>query len=359
MNHKLIRHLCYTLFGLISFGLTRPVFAFCTEPKLSPQTQAYIKTRLYTLYCLYDNRAILQVDLDDLLDKSLRGRYAFVDEKGDLVIPFQFEDASSFSDGLAAVKNTDEEWGFIDTSGKVVIPYQYQRVYSFSNGTASVQLSAINGSGIIDKTGKVIIPFEYDLVKSFQQGLALARKTRFDKFGYLNKHNQWAVAPQFNEAMDFLGEEGLAAVKINGLWGYINTQGENVIQPQYEDANEFSEGLAAVKSNGKFGFINRQNQLIIPFKFRYAEVFTNNRARVILDDEEQTNTFVDKQGKLIGYALECQHIKVGQPTQDVMSEKILQIQKLDVINGKVYLSEKNSKPTEWWTRRCWEINAKW
>lgn len=57
---------------------------------------------------------------------------------GTLVIPFEYDDAGDFSEGLACVKK-DDKWGFIDTSGTLVIPCEYDAAGDFSEGLASVK----------------------------------------------------------------------------------------------------------------------------------------------------------------------------------------------------------------------------
>lgn len=49
----------------------------------------------------------------------------------------QYEDASRFSEGLAAVKQNGK-WGYIDTDGKTVIPFDYDYAFSFNEGVAVV-----------------------------------------------------------------------------------------------------------------------------------------------------------------------------------------------------------------------------
>lgn len=73
-------------------------------------------------------------------------------------IPYEYDDARCFSEGLASVEK-DKKWGYIDTTGNLVIPYEYSFADYFNEGLASV----INyRSGYIDTTGKTIIPFEYN-----------------------------------------------------------------------------------------------------------------------------------------------------------------------------------------------------
>lgn len=54
-----------------------------------------------------------------------------------IAISPQYEDAQLFSDGLAAVKK-DGKWGYINEDGETVIPFEYDVVGSFSEGLALV-----------------------------------------------------------------------------------------------------------------------------------------------------------------------------------------------------------------------------
>ena len=55
----------------------------------------------------------------------------------EVIINPQYEDADSFSQGLAAVKK-DGKWGYIDMEGSTVIPFQFDYAFSFSKGLAVV-----------------------------------------------------------------------------------------------------------------------------------------------------------------------------------------------------------------------------
>ena len=68
----------------------------------------------------------------------------------------------------------DGKWGFIDRSGKVVIPFKYDWALWFSEGLCAVQET--NKYGFIDKTGKLVIPFIYDRTNLFNEGLAVVKK---------------------------------------------------------------------------------------------------------------------------------------------------------------------------------------
>lgn len=65
------------------------------------------------------------------------GKWGFVDLSGTVQIPFQYEDARSFSENLAAVKK-DGEWVYINVYNEVVIEEDFLDAEPFYNGVALV-----------------------------------------------------------------------------------------------------------------------------------------------------------------------------------------------------------------------------
>ena len=62
-------------------------------------------------------------------------KWGYLNEKGLVIIPFEYDDAKPFSDGLAAVKK-DKLWGYIDYNNKVVIDFQFVEAGPFIEGLA-------------------------------------------------------------------------------------------------------------------------------------------------------------------------------------------------------------------------------
>lgn len=91
------------------------------------------------------------------------GKFGYINEKGEAVISFQFDDADFFSEGLAKVGKFDYSWndqpyyiyGFINTRGDLVIDYQFSSSSDFKNGIAEV--SKDGESYWIDKKGNRIV----------------------------------------------------------------------------------------------------------------------------------------------------------------------------------------------------------
>jgi hypothetical protein len=118
--------------------------------------------------------------------------YGFVDLKGKIVIEPQWEDATDFHEGYAAV-NKKGKWGWVDKAG-LHIDQQLSKPVQFHGGLALFERDG--KTGFVDPTGKVVI------------------------------EPQWELAWDFNE--------GLAAVKRNGKWGWIDKSGKVVIEPRWE-----------------------------------------------------------------------------------------------------------------------------
>lgn len=183
----------------------------------------------------------------------------YINKDGEEVIPFEYELAYPFSEGLAVVGIDDGDAGlrrgYINTKGEEVIPFEYEDAWSFSEGLAAVQ----NGKyGYINTKGETVIPFEYEDARPFSEGLAVAAK-----------------------------KDANGDIK----YGYINTKGEEVIPFEYEETWSFSEGLAAVvkEENGKmvYGYINTEGEVIVPIKYDYTKLtypFSNGMAPVTSED---------------------------------------------------------------------------
>ena len=219
---------------------------------------------------------------------------------GDVVIPFKYDFAYAFSEGLAAVK-LKGKWGFIDKSGKVVVPIKYDGVIDFSEGFARVGLSdkwgVVNKWGIVNKSGKEIVPLKYNYVWDFNEGLAsviLMDKDGYIKSGFVNKSGKVVVPLKYDKGKDF--SEGLAAVELKGKWGFIDKSGKVVVPLKYDWASRFNGGLAKVELNGKSRVINKSGKVVMSLKHVVDEDFSEGLAAVELKGKWG---FVDKFGKEI------------------------------------------------------------
>jgi hypothetical protein len=235
----------------------------------------------------------------------------FVDMNGVEVVPLSFEDARSFSSGLAAVKKNGK-WGYIDASGKEKIGPRFEIAYDFHEGQAIVK---VNGKfGLINKRGKLLGKFTCDTITSFVQGMAQVRVST--RWGAINAKGklildtiyQYVTAPNGGSflATDFSGESYLfgcdgkvrgdtKGVHVQSAYGntlvvqvdsgstswicLLNNQKVR-ISKLYSKAGDFSEGLLPVQKNGRWGFIDSTGKEVIACKYEKANSFSEGLALV-------------------------------------------------------------------------------
>lgn len=189
------------------------------------------------------------------------GKYGYIDRSGKIIVNPQFDGASSFFQGLAAVclgkscggeffypaqtKPGEQEFGYIDERGHFVVNPQYDSAYAFSEGLAAVCVGdcgyvslAPRKWGFIDKQGNVVIPLQFAKVYGFNEGLAAACVGKCSGEG-----DKW-----------------------EGKWGFIDKSGKFVIAPQFDDVGNFTSGIASASlgkgSNSKQGWIDKTGKFI-------------------------------------------------------------------------------------------------
>lgn len=226
---------------------------------------------------------------DGLAPVVVKGKFGFINTKGEIVIEPKFDSVRSFADGLAFVQvgeGFEALAGYIDQSGRLVVPLEYKGGTDFNQDRALVTKAVYGGYFmLIDKTGKLLkekvnpaCSDSESIRKGFSEGLVPTRLElpnqtgffRLDACGYIDGQGNAAIAPsqKFEKAQPF--SEGLAAVQIqrkqgysDTKWGYIDKTGGIVIEPIFEEASSFTNGLAYVKVDAaKQGYINRSGQFV-------------------------------------------------------------------------------------------------
>jgi hypothetical protein len=127
----------------------------------------------------HEGLAAVQVYGDVTATSNTRFKYGFIDKTGKFVIEPQYDKASSFFEGLAAVDNStyQEQWKYIDPTGKPVIDYSAAATKPTAVGDFHDGLAAITteiGTAFIDKSGKQAIPRTFYDLNQFSEGLKWA-----------------------------------------------------------------------------------------------------------------------------------------------------------------------------------------
>jgi hypothetical protein len=198
-----------------------------------------------------------------LLPVKVSGKWGYVNGNGQLVINLQFDGASEFHEGRAAVclgkpcfperwmSSSGDHWGYIDSSGKMVITPQYGAASDFSEGLASVCTGDCSSDspkpssqGYINRDGEIVIPLQFGIAGDFSEGLAQVCigtcKWKMDsgysgKFGFIDHSGHLVINPQYDRVDDF--KNGFAKVTLlvekgkEAKRGYIDKTGKTIWQP--------------------------------------------------------------------------------------------------------------------------------
>lgn len=217
---------------------------------------------------------------DGLIKIKKGSLFGYADGNYSTIISPAFYNADNFSEGCAAVKNSDGKWGYILKDGSFLTDFQFDEAYPFSDGLARIKLSGFYG--YIDKNGSAVISPKY--VESYDFSCGLACVCLNGKYGYIDKNGDLKIDATYDFAWDFC--ENFAAVKSNGIYSFIDTNGNVKITGNFDRATRFSNGLAPVRyANGKYGLINTSGNLTVQHKYDSIGEFCDGLACVRLNDK--------------------------------------------------------------------------
>lgn len=186
-----------------------------------------------------------------------------------------------FSEGLSEAI-VGGKWGYVDHNRKVVIPFQYEHANPFNQGIARVSLN--RKYFFIDKRGARITP-TFDWAFDFHEGLAAVEVG--GKIGYIHRDGSFAISPVHHSASGIDFSDGIVAVRVEGKVGFMDQKGRIVIRPKYDDVFPFSYGLALVQLGGKWGYVDKTGNVVIPIQYQIASMFSEGVASVALDGKVQ------------------------------------------------------------------------
>ena len=198
----------------------------------------------------------------------------FFDERRidrELGIPFDVTPPNDillyFNEGKAIVPKIVDgniKFGYIDENGKIIIPFEYDDAHIFINGLACVKKE--NKWGAIDKKGKTIIPFKYEYLESTKSEYFIFGRN--ERVGIISKEEKEIIEPKYLAAKHIFGS----------LFGFLNQELINHNEYKIEDYSDYY--LRFITPNPlfeKWGVINIMSQdTIVPFNFNSVIKVNNN-----------------------------------------------------------------------------------
>lgn len=221
----------------------------------------------------------------------------YVDRRTEAIrLPFRYEVAQPFSEGLAAVR-IDGRWGYIDRTGAVVIDPTFEAVGPFRGRYAEFRVGET--AGVINRQGRVvlapqfkrILPFSGDVFLAVPAdgggrvyGEYLAQTTSIDGGGLYHLRRGWLTQRNLNFSFfDDLGR-GLIWARTprdeGEAWGLMRADGSWQVEPRYSHVQRLMEGRAIVRnlpdlslppmerqSSVLSGAVDRDGRLVVPITY--------------------------------------------------------------------------------------------
>jgi hypothetical protein len=217
----------------------------------------------------------------------------------------QFDRYWKMQPGLYRVMK-DGRVGVTDDKGNIIVPCQFDQVWTPTENQFIRVLTNMQ-TGLYHTEKGIILPPEYDQIWPFENGLAKIMKDR--KYGYINIEGRMIIPCEYQNI--WAPQNNRIKVITDGLTGFLNTQGETIAPTIYQHIGAYKNQRALVVRDGKMGYIDESGNEVVPAIYDHVWPFENDKARVMMDG----NYFmINKQG-IILYS-----IKDNDPNQVYIDE---------------------------------------
>ena len=206
-------------------------------------------------------------------------KYGYLDKKGDLVIPANFEDADQFEAGYAVVRMGSTS-GVIDTKGNYSISLQDKPLQNLGQERIGFADPTTWKGGFMDVKGNVIVQAMYDNYSKYGfTDVDLLAVKQSDKWGFMDKNGKVVIGLQFYAASPFMN--GYAWVKRAETSNYecIDEKGKSIFSLGENEVPDgmFRQGLCLVRkleSDGvSFKYVNEKGGLVYTWKLSSANSY--------------------------------------------------------------------------------------
>lgn len=193
--------------------------------------------------------------------------FGYVDMKGNLMIPCEYESVSEFNEGLASVSRNDSVF-FINKENSIAFESFYEEAYSFNNGLAPVKIK--NRWHLINRQGQIVN--SYDEINELSDDVYVIRLK--EKYGALDAYGNVIFEAQFDKLGDF--KNGMAYYSTEGKFGFVTKQA-TVFKAEYDWISDFGANeIAIIKQGNSYGLINAASKKILDVSYDQIIKCPNN-----------------------------------------------------------------------------------
>jgi hypothetical protein len=190
--------------------------------------------------------------------------------QGDEVLPLLCESISLKPYGILVKQQG--KFGLLDEKGQLLIPFEFEQIiHRETNSTPKkeyFEVYARQKKGIYNLHGKKIVPALFDQIEDLSDG--------------------WFY-------------EGFWKVRQNNLKGIYNKEGKEILKPDYEEVTKSGKRYFIFQKNGLWGVFDKENeQFILQAKYRSIkalEPFEQNRDYFIVSNNGNEYSVLDIKGQ--------------------------------------------------------------
>ncbi len=261
-----------------------------------------IRDSFYVDFINSFNHAVVKI-------RKPNGNHYLVNKKGEKVSD-EYLSIDEFTNGLAVVKNWNQQYGLIDTMGKEIVKPKYPSIYLYKDSTIIIKKDG--KSGLLDFSGKEVCPIQYnsftryrdvpptdsyssplwnqfysDNKSPFYNNMAIVNSG--GKLGLIHKNGHLLTEIKYDHifnlydslfAVNTGGKKDKNEEIIGGKWGFLYKDGKPMTDLKFDGLFAFREGVARVLTGQLYGVIDQSGKEIIPPTYPFIGEFSEGLAVV-------------------------------------------------------------------------------
>ncbi len=291
-----------------------------------------------------------QIDSYDPKPSNLPNNVGVINTKGELIIPYSYEEIISVGSFFIASRN-----GYckvLNAKGQVVSKmkfdwytqqdinqyclYKDEKIGGFINGNESkyysldgydeIQSLDFSGHpnhfllikdrkwGVADRGFEFVVPLVYDYINGNTNEGRYYQVKKGDLFGLLDHTGKVLIKPQYKKLDAHMSQERFRFQDpTTELYGYVTPNGIEVVPAKYQRVDNFTTNCAIVGSKEGMAFIDLDGNLLTGFDYKYARYWKDDCH--LVQNMEDKFGLVDKDGKEI---ILCQYQSINIAGKDKM-----------------------------------------
>ncbi len=316
--------------GIMDFNgktLVKPKYSGCPTSIINGMFSVYSdEEQTYTLYSLEDDKPRKIGTYRDIgaftgqycpvVDKN--GNVKYIDKEGKS--PFDIKKikghkvvgAYNFFSGLAMIKLDNGKWGYINEDGEIAVPFKYADAWNFNNGLAIVYLETPEDNqnakwAVIDTEGKELFTKKFrDMTPAnFKiEGDVIETTVEYEKFTFIDREGKTIKKVKDNIAPQYI-YNGLYVTynKDTELMGMATIEGKTVLKDKYETVLYNGKLIAAKAENGRWYMMNNKGEKLcrLPGEdiIMFEPEYTNSDRVLLAGEYSKGFVLVNNEGKEI------------------------------------------------------------